>query len=446
MLNEQIFLLKNVLTITSDEHRDSGHLAKEPVDIRIANGIISKIGKNLSAEPGETCFDLKDHLVLPGFIDLHTHLRDFEQSELEDIGSGTKAAAAGGFTTVVAMANTSPPIDNAIILRHVFQRAKNSACIQVLPVAAVTKGLAGKELTNMVELAEQGAAAFSDDGQPITNMAVLRRALEYGRLADRLIISHPEDKDLSAGGSMNESAQATRLGLAGIPVAAEAASIAKEIEVVRQTGGRLHFAHLSSAAAVCLLRRAKQDGLRVTADVTPHHLVLTDEDIQDYDARYKMNPPLRSIKDQEALIAGLIDGTIDAIATDHAPHSASSKNKTFDHCAFGVIGLETAFPLAYERLVKAKKLSIERLVDLFTKGPAGVLKILPQRISPGQPANLAVVAIAENWTYDVNQSLSKSRNSPFNGKRLTSRNVMTFFNGQLVFKCDRQLSKSTSRV
>jgi len=430
-------LLKNARIITNNGDR-FGKLANEPVDVRLDNTLIAEVKRNLTSASGERSIDLKGLVLLPGFIDLHTHLRDFDQAEVEDIASGTQAAAAGGFTTVMAMANTSPPIDNVLALENAIKRIESSARVEVLQAATVTKGLSGKELTNMVEMAEHGAAAFSDDGHPITNLSVLRRALEYARLANRLVISHPEDKDLSSGGSMNESPQATRLGLGGIPVAAEAACVAREIEVARQTRGWLHFAHLSCAPAISLVRRAKQEGINVSADVTPHHLILTDEDVQGYDARFKTNPPLRSRKDQEALIEGLADGTIDAIATDHSPHSLKSKTGTFDQCAFGVIGLETAFPLVYERLVKTNLLSFEHLIALMTTGPASVLALPEPSIKLGQPANLVAVSLSEQWHYDVNSSFSKSRNSPFHGKSLSSRIVMTFFKGQIVYQKSKE--------
>lgn len=425
------FLLRNGSVLSGEK---TGKTDKQIVDIRLADGKISEIGPNLAARSTDNEIDAKGLVILPGLIDLHCHLRDFDECSEEDFSTGTKAAAAGGFTTVVAMANTFPPIDNRSALADALERVKSNACIEVLLAAAVTKGLAGQELTNMVQLAELGAAVFSDDGHPMTNMAVLRRALQYVSLTKRLIISHPEDKELSAGGSMHESAQATRLGLHGIPEAAEAAAIAREIEVVRQTNGRLHFAHVASAAAVNLIARAKQDGLQITADVTPHHLALTDEDVHDYDANFKTNPPLASRRDQEALVEGLLDGTIDAIATDHCPRSASSKKKTFDQCTFGVIGLETAFSIAYETLVVSHKLSLKQLVDRFTKGPATVLNRPQPSIAPGQPANLALFAIDQDWTYKVNEGFSKSRNSPFDGKTLKGKNMITFCRGELVFQ------------
>lgn len=407
-------------------------------DVRIVDGDLIELGADLQPGGVEQVVDASGLWITPGFIDLHTHLRDFGQSDRETIETGTLAAAAGGYTTVLAMANTDPPIDNAAILCQLMCKIEEHAHVEVLPVACVTKGMAGKELTSMVELAGAGAAAFSDDGMPIANMAVLRRALEYARLADRLIISHPEETDLSGGGSMHECAVSTSLGLAGIPAASESAAVAREIEVVRQTGCRLHFAHVSTAAATELIRRARQDGLPVTADATPHHLTLTVDDMRPYDSSYKMNPPLRTGKDQEALVAALNDGTIDAVATDHAPHTSLDKSQPFDQAPFGVIGLETAFPLALERLVSRAGMSRLSFVALFTTRPAAVLGLPQPSIAAGSQANLVMFDPQHKWTYDPGGGHSRSRNSPFHGRSMTGKAVMTVYRGKIVYK-DGQL-------
>ncbi len=412
---------------------------EQTLDIRLADGVITEIGKNLGSATDETVFDASGLWIAPGFVDIHTHLRDFEQSESEDIETGTKAAAAGGYTTVLAMANTQPVVDNAMVLRRLLQMIEEMACIRVLPVAAVTKDLKGSQLTNMVELAEIGAAAFSDDGQPVTNLAVLRRALQNARLANRVIISHPEDKDLAACGAINESATAARLGLPSIPPASESASVAREIEVVRSVGARLHFAHISTAASVDLIRSAKRQGLPVTADVTPHHLQLCDADIKDFDANYKMNPPLRSQADQQALVAGIVDGTIDAIATDHAPHSQVKKQQTFVEAPFGIIGLESAFSIVYERLVLTNQIDKYRLISLLTSNPAAILQLDSPLIATGKAANLAVIDPNSRWQYDPERGYSKSKNTPFGKRSFKGQVIMTLFHGTPVFQIGQRV-------
>ncbi len=403
------------------------------MDLRLDGDRIVALGGNLEVKPGDTAIDARGLWICPGFIDLHCHLRDLGQKDKEDIETGTRAAAAGGYTTVVAMANTEPPVDNAATLSVLLNRIADRAHIEVLPVACVTKGMEGAELTNMVELAEMGAVAFSDDGLPISNMAVLRRALEYARLSERVIISHAEDRDLCQGGIIHEGARATAMGLSGIPIAGETVAIAREIEIVRSTNSPYHFTHLSCAQSVELVRRAKADGLPVTADATPHHLTLTVDQIQGWDANYKMKPPLRTQIDQEALIAGLKDGTLDAIATDHAPHTRQDKCRPLEEASVGVIGLETALALTLERLVGAGHLRPLEFIALFTSKAAPVLDLPQPSLQIDSTANIAIVDPALRWTYSTSTGQSRSHNSPFHGRLLTGKNILTFYQGRPVF-------------
>lgn len=429
------------LLITGATVFDPSSATEERRDIRISGDVIAALDKSLAAQENDVKVDGRNLWLCPGLIDIHTHLRDLGQKDKEDIDTGTRAAAAGGYTTVVSMANTEPPMDNSSTLSVWLSRIEERAHVEVLPVACVTKGLQGAELTNMVELADAGAIAFSDDGMCINNLAVLRRALDYARLTGRCIISHPEDKELSAGGAIQESAFATSYGIKGIPSAAETAAVAREIEIVRTTNAPYHFTHLSCAASVELVRRAKHDGLPITADVTPHHLSLTVEEIEPFDANYKMKPPLRLREDREALIAGLKDGTIDAIATDHAPHTRLEKCTTLEDAAVGIIGLETAFSLCYEQLVQSGALSAMRLLELFTTKPAAILDLPKPALAVGMPANVALIDPNLHWTYDVRSGESKSRNSPFTGRLMSGKPVMTIYRGKQVYRDDGYFSK-----
>lgn len=446
-------LIKNCQLWDSDSKSNAGNKTDSSLgirsDIRIENGKIVEIStkeKELTAQKSETIFDADGLWLLPGFIDIHTHLRDLGQTAKEDVASGTKSAASGGYTTVVAMANTVPPIDNARIFSQLLQIIKEKAVIKVLPIACVTKGMAGAELTEMAILKELGAIGFSDDGLPVTNLAVMRRALEQAKALGSLIVSHPEDKDLSGTGAMNESSYATAKGLPGVPTASEAACIAREIEVVRMTGGALHFAHVSAAASVKLIERAKADGLPVTADTTPHHLTLTDSEIPGYNTNYKMNPPLRSKRDQDTLVEALKNGTLDAIATDHAPHTSTEKEMGFIAAPCGIIGLETAFALCLERLTDEKlpasaRMTVPEVVRKFTSDPARIIGLAEPKIEVGAAADLCLFDPQMTWTYVVKKATSKSNNSPFDGREIKGRTILTLCDGKVA----HQFETATSR-
>lgn len=437
-------LIKNCLIFEScpdNEDRDptSGR------DIRTDGDTIIEVGANLSPLSGETVFDGQGLWLLPGFIDIHTHLRDLGQTAKEDVASGTLCAASGGYTTVVAMANTVPPIDNLSIFKEMLALIAERAVVKVLPMANVTRGMAGKELVEMALLSELGAVGFSDDGLPLTNLAVLRRALEQAKVLGSLIISHPEDKDLSGAGVMNESPYATIKGLAGVPTASESACIAREIEVVRLTGAPLHFAHVSAAASVKLIQRAKEDGLPVTADTTPHHLTLTDSELPGFNTNYKMNPPLRSRADQEALVAALKAGILDAVATDHAPHTEGEKERGFNEAPCGVIGLETAFALCLERLTDAangaNRLSRRAVLSKFTSEPARILGLPAPEIKNGAEASFSLFDPNCHWTYKARQAGSRSHNSPFENRVIKGRTMLTICAGKIAHQYEPAMNR-----
>ncbi|MBY0551222.1 MAG: dihydroorotase [Candidatus Obscuribacterales bacterium] len=422
----QGMLLKNTLAIDPSRHLES------QCDIRISGDEIIEHGKNLSASPGEETIDCTGLWVVPGMIDLHTHMRDLGQKDKEDLHTGSRAAAAGGFTTVVAMANTEPPLDSGMVLSMYLQRIKDNAVIDVLPVACVTKGMKGEELTNMVELAEMGAIAFSDDGVTIQNMSVLRRAMEYVQLTGKTIISHAEDKDMVEGGVITEGIVSTRMGLQGRPAAAEAVAVARELELVRLINVPYHFTHLTTARAVELIRQAKSEGLPVTADVTPHHISLSVDAICHYDTNLKMNPPLRLELDRKALIEGLIDGTIDAIATDHAPHTRLEKSGMFAECPVGMIGLETAFAVCGHELLET--LGRLKFFSLFTINPARILDLPESTIRASSPATFTVIDPKAEWVYDPTRGASRSSNSPYKNRKFTGKVVMTVNKGNRVYE------------
>ena len=371
-------------------------------------------------------------IVAPGFIDLHAHLREPGQESSETIETGTRSAARGGFTAVCCMPNTKPVNDNASVTRFILDRAKTAAGVRVWPIGAASVGSKGEAIAEIAAMKEAGIVAVSDDGKPIATAKLTRQVMEYCRSLDIPVIEHSEDVSLAAGAVMREGVTSSRLGLRGMPAAAESVCVARDVQLVELTGARLHVAHLSAKASLEQVRWAKQRGLRVTCEVTPHHFTLIDEDVQ-YDSRYKMNPPLAAREDREALIAGLADGTVDAIATDHAPHEPALKDVEFDRAPFGILGFETAIALSLEQLVHSGRLTLMRMVELFTSGPAHVLGI-ERKIAPNQPADLTIVSATHEWTYNVNQSPSKSRNSPFDARTFKGAPIATIVAGRIIYK------------
>lgn len=397
-------------------------------DVLIVNGVFAD-----SAPAGIPEFDARGLIVAPGFIDMHVHLREPGMEHAETIESGARAAAAGGFTTICCMPNTSPVNDSATVTSYIVSRAKQNAIVNVLPIGAITKGSAGEELAAIGSMKKAGIVAISDDGRPVMNSRVMRRAMEFARALDLPVIDHCEDLNLSAGGDMHEGMMSTRLGLRGIPSSSEDVMVARDIILAETTGARFHVAHISTRHAVAMVAFAKSRGLRVTAETTPHHFILQDKELHDYDSNYKMKPPLRCEVDVDAVIEGVVSGAIDVIATDHAPHAGNDKMQEFERCPFGITGLETAIGLSIETLVHSGKISMMRLVELFTTGPARVLGLSCGTLAHGAPGDITIFDPERSWTYDVNQSQSKSRNSPFHQKAFRGGPVATIVSGRTVW-------------
>jgi dihydroorotase len=406
-------------------------------DVLLKDGKIARIERGLAA-PGKDSrvIDVKGCWVVPGLIDLHVHLREPGQEYKENIETGTAAAAAGGFTAVCCMPNTSPLNDTRAVTDLIVQRAHDKGAVRVYPIGCITQGEKGETLADMGELQEAGCVAVSDDGHGVMNSEVMRRALEYARSFRMPLVQHCEDSALSAGGAMHEGLASTRFGIRAQPAVAESAMLARDLELVALTGGRYHMAHISCAESVRLIRDAKQRGLPVTCEVTPHNLMLTDEACAGYHTFFKMNPPLRSASDQAALREALADGTIDAIATDHAPHSPVEKEVEFEQASNGVIGLETALALAVE-LVEAGVLTPAKLVVRMSAGPAKVLGLPGGSLAPGAPADVAVIDPRAAWTCDPALFRSKARNTPFGGRAMRGRAVLTVVGGAIVFSEER---------
>lgn len=397
-------------------------------DVWVVNGRIAESGKDLAAS---VVIPAQGQIVCPGLIDLHVHLREPGHEYRETLRSGTEAAAAGGYTAIACMADTTPTIDNAEVVRFVQREARN-ADARVHVVGAVTKGRKGEQLAEIGEMVEAGVVALSDDDKAIEDPALMRIALEYTRMFDIPIFAHCDDPRLSANGLMNESAVSTTLGLKGIPAVAEESIIARDLMLTELTSGRLHIAHVSTAGGVALIRSAKQRGLRVTADVTPHHLTLTDEALRTFDTNLKVSPPLRTSRDVEALRAGLKEGTIDAIASDHAPCSFDEKSVEYEVALFGAIGLETTLGIVLTDLVNAGHLSLMEAIRAMSANPARILRLTTGALKVGESADLTIFDPEISWTVQPEHFLSKSRNTPFAGRCLTGRTTHTVLNGRAI--------------
>jgi dihydroorotase len=400
------------------------------LDVLIDGGRIVKLGKDLQ---GEEAIDARGKIVCPGFIDMHTHLREPGREDEETIESGTHAAATGGFTGVCCMANTSPINDNQAVTDFILHQAKNHAVVPVYPIGAITKGLKGEEMAEFGDLKASGCVALSDDGRPVMNSNLMRRALEYAGMLNLAIIDHCEDLNLSGSGVMNESFTSTRLGFRGIPAASEEVMVARDIILAELTGSQIHIAHVSTAGATRLIREAKSRGLKVSGEVTPHHFALSEETLASFDPNLKMNPPVRALEDIAALKRGLADGTLEAIASDHAPHAASEKDVEFDYAVTGIIGLETAVSLSLHELYHKGVLPLSNLVAKFTAGPAGILGLKKGCLAPGMDADLTLLDLEKEVVVDLAKSRSKSKNTPFHGWTLKGAPWMTICGGRIVY-------------
>jgi dihydroorotase len=417
-------LLKDVRIINPDQGID------ETTDLLIENGIISKI-RDLNKEDFDTSeiFELDGKICVPGLFDMHVHLREPGREDTETVKTGSNAAAAGGFTGVACMPNTTPTIDSAEVVNSIKQKSKDHL-VDVYPIGAVSKDRKGEFLAPIAELAEAGAIAFSDDGVAVKTASLLRNALEYLKMYDLPIIEHCEDESL-AGGAMNEGSVSTALGLPSIPTIAEDLTVLRDISVAEYVDGKIHIAHISSKKSVELVRQAKAKGIRITAEVTPHHFCLTDEELVNYDTNYKMNPPLRTEEDVKAMIEGLKDGTIDCIASDHAPHSIEEKEAEFIYAPNGILGLETQLGLSISELVHKNHLTMDQLIEKLSINPRKILKIPVPQVKIGEIANLTIIDPEEIWTVDIKKFQSKSKNSPFDKRLLTGKSVAVINNKKL---------------
>jgi dihydroorotase len=424
-------LMKKLL-IKNGRVIDPANQIDNTLDVLIENGKIAQIDKKITDNKADI-IDATRLIVAPGFIDMHVHLREPGREDKETIKTGSWAAAAGGFTSIACMPNTNPVNDNESVTEFILNQAKKEAVVNIFPIAAVTKGSKGEELSEIGGLKQAGAVALSDDGLPVSNSRIMRRILEYSKMFNLVIINHCEDLNLANEGVMHEGYYSTFLGLRGIPAVSEEVMVARDLILTDLTGGNYHIAHLSTKGSLELLIQAKKKKLNATAEITPHHFTLTDGNLTNYDTNYKMKPPLRSKEDVKALIKGIKDGYIDVIATDHAPHLYDEKNVEFDYAPFGIIGLETAVPLILDKLFFKEKIDLNRIISMLTINPARILRIDRGTLSIGAKADITILNLNKIHTINADQFFSKSRNTPFNGMKLKGSVEMTLVNGKLVW-------------
>jgi dihydroorotase len=432
------------ILITGGRVVDPSQRLDDILDIRIRDGRVVGAGKGLARSGDEASFDASGLVVAPGLVDVHVHLREPGQEYKESIETGARAAAAGGFTSVCAMPNTLPVNDSAAITRLIVEKASRVGLVNVFPIGAITKGSAGEELAAISGMARAGAVAISDDGMPVMNAQLMRRAMEYAADLGLPVVDHCEDRNLAAGGVMNEGGCSARLGLKGINRTAEEVQVVRDCLLAEITGAHVHIAHLSTVRSLEFVRDAKARGLRVTCEVTPHHFTLTEAAVGEFDTNAKMNPPLRTEDDREALLAGLADGSVDCIATDHAPHHADEKADAFDTAPFGVVGLETSLALGVTGLVDTGRLSLSRLVDLMSTAPARLFGLGRGTLAAGAPGDVVCFDPEAILTVDPAGFRSRGRNTPFGGMRLKGKVMATVLGGRITFRADETLGASVA--
>ena len=423
-------LIRNGRVVDPSQGLDEG------MDLLIEDGCVAGLGERLETAPDTPVLDAANLVVAPGFIDLHTHLREPGLEYKETIATGLRAAAAGGYTAVCAMADTEPANDDPAVTRFIREKAEEVGLSRLHPVGAISKGRDGDALAEIGKMVEEGAVAISDADRPVSNPLLLRRVLEYARSFDVPVVAYSKDLDLADKGTMNESAVSTRIGLRGLPAAAEDIMVARDILLAESVRGRLHLTHLSTSVGLDLVRSAKRKGFEVSCDVTPHHFILTDEDVAtaNYDPNWKTYPPFRSAADVEGVLHAIYDGTVDAIASDHSPHHADEKELDFADAPFGIVGLETAVGLAIDRLIHGKVIGIAQLVRLFSTGPAEVFNLPGGSLREGEPADLTLLDMRTRWTVDPAKFKSKACNTPFAGRQLKGAPVVTIVGGKIVWK------------
>ena len=425
-------LIRNGRVVDPSQGLDEG------MDLLIEDGFVAALGDRIEAPADAEILDAANLVVAPGFIDLHTHLREPGFEYKETIATGLRAAAAGGYTAVCAMADTEPVNDDRAVTRFIRERAEEAGGSRLYPVGAVSKGCEGEALAEIGEMVDEGAVAISDADRPLDNPQLLRRVLEYAQSFDVPVVAYPKDLNLADNGVMNESLVSTRIGLRGLPAVAEEAMVARDILLTEAVRGRIHFSHLSTATSLELVRSAKRKGFEISCDVAPHHFVLTDEDVAaaNYDPDWKTYPPFRSAADVEGVIQAIYDGTVDAIASDHSPHHADEKELDFADAPFGIVGLETAVGLAVDRLIHGKVIGIAQLVRLFSTGPAEVFNLPGGGLKVGEIADVTLLDLRKRWTVDPERFRSKARNTPFAGRRLKGAPVAPIVGGRIIWRAE----------